>query len=198
MKINLEPYRAAGLALASVCVLMAGSETAMAEKAMVDEARAHTKSFSMALKSALETGMKSGGPMAAIEVCNDQAPRIAQQVSKDGWGVARTALKVRNADLERLSRAILANAPALRDAPKPQLTDTACDRIAQLELPGNLPQLRALLQRATRLRPIWAHAPQRLCSAHVFPTQDAQLFRQHRGSTALRATCLQRVAQCDA
>ncbi|WP_292068545.1 XylR N-terminal domain-containing protein [Marivita sp. XM-24bin2] len=60
-------------------------------------------------------------------------------------------LKVRNADLERLSRAILANAPALRDAPKPQLTDTACDRIAQLELPGNLPQLRALLQRATLL-----------------------------------------------
>lgn len=98
MKINLKPYRAAGLALASVCVLMAGSGTAMAEKAMVDEARAHTKSFSMALKSALETGMKSGGPMAAIEVCNDQAPRIAQQVSKDGWVVARTALKVRNAD----------------------------------------------------------------------------------------------------
>ncbi len=60
-------------------------------------------------------------------------------------------LKARSADLSLLSRAILASTPALRDAPRPQLTDGACDRIARLDLPGNLPQLRSLLQRAVLL-----------------------------------------------
>lgn len=60
-------------------------------------------------------------------------------------------LKDRSADLGPLSRAILASAPSLRDAPKAQLTDAACARIERLDLPGNLPQLRGLLQRAALL-----------------------------------------------
>ncbi|MFD1341246.1 XylR N-terminal domain-containing protein [Litorisediminicola beolgyonensis] len=60
-------------------------------------------------------------------------------------------LNDRRADLEKISRAILASAPALRDAPRAELTDAACARIAKLDLPGNLPQLRALLQRSALL-----------------------------------------------
>jgi DNA-binding NtrC family response regulator len=60
-------------------------------------------------------------------------------------------LKARSGELGKISRAILANAPSLRDAPKAQLTDAACARIAKLDLPGNLPQLRALLLRSALL-----------------------------------------------
>lgn len=65
--------------------------------------------------------------------------------------VGLPALADRRADLPRLSEALLAGAPALRDAPRARLGDTACDRIAGLDLPGNLPQLRSLLQRAALL-----------------------------------------------
>jgi predicted hydrocarbon binding protein len=61
------------------------------------------------------------------------------------------ALKDRASDLPRISAALMNGAPSLRDAPRARLTDAACDRIERLDLPGNLPQLRALLQRASLL-----------------------------------------------
>ena len=50
-----------------------------------------------ALKSEVEKAVQTGGPMHAVEVCNEKAPRITRQVSLDaGWEVGRTSLKYRN------------------------------------------------------------------------------------------------------
>jgi hypothetical protein len=72
---------------------------AMAEdkaEALVLEARQHTMAFAKALKSTLMAGMKAEGPAAAINLCNIDAPALAEINSKDGWQVGRTSLKVRN------------------------------------------------------------------------------------------------------
>jgi hypothetical protein len=53
--------------------------------------------FSTALKGELESAMKSGGSVKAIEVCQLKAPGIAATVSKGrGFRIARTSLKLRN------------------------------------------------------------------------------------------------------
>ncbi len=57
------------------------------------------KEFAGALQAELKRAMAEGGPLQAIEVCNQLAPGIAAQHSKKtGWRIARTALKVRSAD----------------------------------------------------------------------------------------------------
>ncbi|HPE48678.1 MAG TPA: DUF3365 domain-containing protein [Hyphomonas sp.] len=49
------------------------------------------------LKARLMAAMSEGGPIAAIEVCAEEAPQIAQQVSEEtGYRVGRTSLRVRN------------------------------------------------------------------------------------------------------
>lgn len=64
----------------------------------VDASRAVIKEFAGTLQNELQTAMKSGGPSAAIEVCNKRAPGIASEMSKSkGWDVGRTGLKIRNA-----------------------------------------------------------------------------------------------------
>lgn len=61
------------------------------------EAQKITGAFFEELKGELVKGMKSGGPVAAIEVCNVLAPAIAMKHGeKSGWDVARTSLKLRN------------------------------------------------------------------------------------------------------
>ena len=43
--------------------------------------------------------MKQGGPLVALDVCNVQAPAIAQAVGDTaGWKVGRTSMKARNED----------------------------------------------------------------------------------------------------
>ena len=49
------------------------------------------------LKGALTSAIEVGGAEGALEVCNRQAPVIAAEVSQEGWTVARTSLKPRNA-----------------------------------------------------------------------------------------------------
>jgi len=54
------------------------------------------KEFAGQLKGKLQTAMKSGGPLAALSVCHEQAPLIAKQLSeKSGWDIYRTSLKPR-------------------------------------------------------------------------------------------------------
>ena len=61
------------------------------------EAKKITKAFFNELKGELVKGMKAGGPVAAIGVCNSLAPAIAMKHSQEtGWSVARTSLKLRN------------------------------------------------------------------------------------------------------
>jgi hypothetical protein len=63
------------------------------------ESRAVTMEFMTTLKGELQSAMKAGGPVNAIQVCNTRAPDIAADFSeKKGWTVARTSLKYRNPD----------------------------------------------------------------------------------------------------
>jgi len=60
------------------------------------EARKIIKQFASELQTELKKGMKEGGPVNAISVCNDKAPAIADSISaSSGWLVARTSLKPR-------------------------------------------------------------------------------------------------------
>jgi hypothetical protein len=64
---------------------------------MVNESRAAIKQFGGQLKGELQKAMKAGGPVNAIQVCNEVAPGIAAKISEEkGWDVARTSLKTRN------------------------------------------------------------------------------------------------------
>lgn len=63
------------------------------------EAKQITGAFFEELKGELVNGMKAGGPVNAISVCNTLAPAIATKHSENsGWDVARTSLKLRNPD----------------------------------------------------------------------------------------------------
>ena len=63
------------------------------------QARDLSKSFGGQLKAQLQQGMKQGGPLVALDVCNVQAPAIAQAVGDTaGWKVGRTSMKARNED----------------------------------------------------------------------------------------------------
>ncbi len=86
-------------ALLLAAVFAAGSP-AIAETpdaALVAEARAAVKGLGESLKPALVGALKTGGPVAAIETCQQAAPTIAsEQSTAHGLKVARTALRVRN------------------------------------------------------------------------------------------------------
>jgi hypothetical protein len=61
--------------------------------------RETVKEFMQTLKGELQAGMKEGGPVNAISVCNLSAPAIANTYSiRNGWDVGRTSLKLRNPD----------------------------------------------------------------------------------------------------
>jgi len=76
------------------CVPFAVSADMKEHKA---EAKKITGAFFAELKGELVKGMKAGGPVAAINVCNSLAPAIAQKhAEQSGWDVGRTSLKLRN------------------------------------------------------------------------------------------------------
>ena len=61
------------------------------------EAKKITGAYFEELKGELGKGMKAGGPVAAIGVCNTRAPEIAMEHSQSsGWDVGRTSLRLRN------------------------------------------------------------------------------------------------------
>jgi len=61
-------------------------------------ARSLAGEFAERLKPQLKTALQAGGPVYAIEVCSQQAPRIADALSAEsGWLVRRVSLKSRNA-----------------------------------------------------------------------------------------------------
>ncbi|NRA85671.1 MAG: DUF3365 domain-containing protein [Gammaproteobacteria bacterium] len=63
----------------------------------LQQARDIVASFSKALKSTLKPALKQLGPVAAINVCTEAAPRLAMQFSATtDWQVSRTSLKNRN------------------------------------------------------------------------------------------------------
>jgi hypothetical protein len=64
--------------------------------ALVGPARARVKQAAGALKGALMAAMQSGGPVAAVTACHEQAPGLHTAAGGDGWTVGRTSLKHRN------------------------------------------------------------------------------------------------------
>ena len=79
--------------------LCSQSGAAMAEdtSALASEGRGVVQQFSGTLGKALKSALETGGPVAAIEVCNLKAPGIAEQVGgATNWQVGRTAFKLRN------------------------------------------------------------------------------------------------------
>lgn len=62
------------------------------------EASGLTTEFISRLQPQLKQALQAGGPVNAITVCSQQAPLIADSLSKDsGWMVKRVSLKARNA-----------------------------------------------------------------------------------------------------
>lgn len=68
------------------------------DKAALDEiAKEAVQALGSTLKNELETAVKSGGPINALEVCNVKAPVIAEEISwEQDVLVSRTSLKYRN------------------------------------------------------------------------------------------------------
>ncbi len=65
----------------------------------VVQARAVIKTFAGTLKGELQAGIKAGGAVTALEICNTKAPQIAEKVATEaGMQVSRVSLKNRNPD----------------------------------------------------------------------------------------------------
>ena len=63
----------------------------------LEQSRAIIAEFASRLQHALRSAMIEGGPAAATEVCRDEAPRIASELSRQfGVNVERTSLRYRN------------------------------------------------------------------------------------------------------
>jgi len=66
-------------------------------QARVDAAKAVTGAFIKQLGGTMKAEMKAGGPTAAMKVCRDVAPGIANDISLEkGWKVTRVGTRVRN------------------------------------------------------------------------------------------------------
>ena len=102
----LKPVASALLLVLTSVVSACSPETGTADKfseadieTLSAEAAGAANALGKRLKGRLMAAMQSGGPMAAIEVCAEEAPGIAAEVSAEtGFDVGRTALRVRNPD----------------------------------------------------------------------------------------------------
>lgn len=99
-------YRGAAIVACLVAPLAwAGTETATetgtggGAPERVAEGRAIAQQFGAELRAALQEAMAAGGPLAAIAVCEQDAPRIAREASeRSGAAVGRTSTRTRNTD----------------------------------------------------------------------------------------------------
>ncbi|MBF0246525.1 MAG: DUF3365 domain-containing protein [Alphaproteobacteria bacterium] len=83
--------------VAALAVAALAAPAAHANDALKAEAAGVVQAFGDELKAALGAGMQEGGPVNALGVCNEKAPRIAAAVTAaKGWTVGRTSLKLRN------------------------------------------------------------------------------------------------------
>ncbi|HNP26683.1 MAG TPA: DUF3365 domain-containing protein [Nitrosomonas sp.] len=83
-----------------VIALLHFSTLSVAENtAQLEEKAKHLASqLGMQLKARLITAIEADGPSNAITTCSVAAPEIAEELSKNGWKVGRTSLKLRNPD----------------------------------------------------------------------------------------------------
>ncbi len=90
--------RVIALALLTACVGNVHAEEDVMAANMTASKEAIQEFFGD-LKGNLESAMKEGGPLNALDVCHKVAPAIAKnQSEKHGLQIGRTSLKVRNPD----------------------------------------------------------------------------------------------------
>lgn len=89
--------RAAVIAAISITTSTQVGHATSTENALAGEARGIVKNFAGKLKKTLVSTMKEHGPVAALSVCNAEAPEIASESSQaSGWTVGRTSARLRN------------------------------------------------------------------------------------------------------
>jgi hypothetical protein len=88
----------------ALAACLAITAPALAEDADPRQAEARTlvKRFVGTVKPLLTSTIQEQGPVAAIGVCAERAPALADQLSEEtGWSVRRVSLKPRNAERAR-------------------------------------------------------------------------------------------------
>jgi hypothetical protein len=89
--------------LNKLCIFLAGFvlilplTAASDESALLLKSRELTAEYASLLQAELKAAMSTGGPVAAISVCQDRAPAIASELSRrSGAKIGRTSLRFRN------------------------------------------------------------------------------------------------------
>lgn len=97
MKKKLFPIVFIGLAAIVLNPLSAISEEQVQKAELELEAINIVKKFAGTLKPLLKGAIQSGGLNHAINICSNEAPKIAEQLSRQtGWTIKRVSLKPRN------------------------------------------------------------------------------------------------------
>ncbi|MGC8697354.1 MAG: Tll0287-like domain-containing protein [Halothiobacillus sp.] len=114
------------LSVSALAALLCVSAQAQAEISSASEQPAlqqsqlAIKDYASTLKSALESAMQNGGPMAAVSVCHTEAPLIGQEMSKKyGVEIHRTSLKPRQTPPQDWEKPILTQFNAEKAVGKP-------------------------------------------------------------------------------
>ncbi|HKK03041.1 MAG TPA: DUF3365 domain-containing protein [Gammaproteobacteria bacterium] len=93
MRRNTRNAAVAAAALLLTTAAAAGAPDRLAE------GREIAQQFGAELRAELQAAMAEGGPLAAVRVCNEEAPRIARQAERrSGAEVGRTSTRLRNPD----------------------------------------------------------------------------------------------------
>jgi len=96
MRLN-QPNRGRNPAIICATLLAVLGAANADEDALLIESRSVVSSFAAEMQTALQQAMAAGGPVAAIAVCKEVAPGIAERMSAEsGATVGRTSLKLRN------------------------------------------------------------------------------------------------------
>lgn len=97
--LNKTPIMKQIFILSGLLLLIACNQQTISYKEIsqrTDQSKEMVKKFATQLKGELQKAMKAGGPIQALSVCKEQAPKIAQRLSKQtGWKIHRTSLKSR-------------------------------------------------------------------------------------------------------
>jgi hypothetical protein len=132
------------LAAVTACAICFPARADDAPDPRLAEARGLVKAFVGEMKPLLVSTVQEQGPAAAIDICADKAPGIAERLAADsGWSIRRVSLQPRNVDTatpDAWEREVLA---ALADklaagAETPQLNhaEVVDDRHALVEAVG--------------------------------------------------------------
>ena len=96
-KFAMKILSAPAILLCVSLALAAGAPNEEPAGERLEQSRAIIAEFASRLQHALRSAMVDGGPAAATEICRDEAPRIASELSREfGVNVERTSLRYRN------------------------------------------------------------------------------------------------------